>query len=370
MEFLDRMVLDNPVKSYLLVAGVIFIVFMLKLFISLYLVSLLLNLINKTWKIDSARFKKLVVRPVSWLLVVVVTVVALNELVFPYAWRFRLFGTNTRTILNTIGVCAIIIAVVRFILKTVDFVALIMNQSARGVSHRSEYQMISFFRDFLKVVIGIFGVLWLIKSGFGQPIGPLLTGLSIVGAALALAAKESLENLIASFIIFFDKPFFVGDTLKVNAVTGTVERIGLRSTRIRTTEKTLVTIPNKQMVDGIVDNISMRTHTRAEIRIELIYNAGREKLNQLVADVKRWIEKKQDIKINSVFLQDYNKNGVTLFIEYFTLPSAMFNEIREQLIIYLRQRIDELGLEVQTASTDIRLLNKEEPKPPPPNPII
>ena len=55
-----------------------------------------------------------------------------------------------------------------------------------------------------------------------------------MGAALALAAKESIENLIASFIIFFDKPFFTGDTLKVNNVSGTVEKIGLRSTRIRT----------------------------------------------------------------------------------------------------------------------------------------
>jgi MscS family membrane protein len=79
------------------------------------------------------------------------------------------------------------------------------------------------------------------------------------GAALALAARESLENIIASFIIFFDKPFVTGDNLKIQQVTGTVERIGLRSTRIRTADKTLVSVPNKQMVDSIVDNLSMRT---------------------------------------------------------------------------------------------------------------
>jgi MscS family membrane protein len=101
----------------------------------------------------------------------------------------------------------------------------------------------------------------IIKACFNQPLGHLLTGLSIVGAALALSARESLENLIASFIIFFDKPFFSGDTVKVNNITGTVEKIGLRSTRILTTDKTLVTVPNKQMVDSIVDNWSMRNTT-------------------------------------------------------------------------------------------------------------
>ena len=92
-------------------------------------------------------------------------------------------------------------------------------------------------------------MLVIIRFAFGWNIGSLLTGLSIVGAAIALALKESLENLIASFIIFFDKPFATGDLVKVNAITGTVEKIGLRSTRIRTEQKTFVTVPNKQMVD-------------------------------------------------------------------------------------------------------------------------
>ncbi len=78
----------------------------------------------------------------------------------------------------------------------------------------------------------------------------LLTGLGIVGVALALSARESLENLIASFIIFFDKPFVIGDVLKVQNVTGTVERIGFRSTRLRTTEKTYVRRRTPQYADA------------------------------------------------------------------------------------------------------------------------
>lgn len=367
------MILDNPVKSYLKVTAVILVVFLLKRVISLYLVSLLLKIFNNANKVDSHKFKRLVVKPVGWLIVIVVSVVALHKLYFPAAWQFKIYGIGTKTILNAFGICAMIIAVVRFLLRTVDFVALIMKEAAKGAKDRNEYQMISFFRDFLKVAIGIFGALWLIRSGLGRPVGPLLTGLSIVGAALALAAKESLENLIASFIIFFDKPFFVGDTLKVNNVSGTVERIGLRSTRIRTAEKTLVTIPNKQMVDGIVDNVSMRTMMRAEIKIELNINAAPEKLDQLVNDTRSWLaEGKPDVQNISVFLQDYNKNGVTLFVEYFTPPGNVsnFNRIRQEAILQIRKKTGELGIDLQNSSTDIRLIQDDIPKPPPPNPII
>lgn len=121
---------------------------------------------------------------------------------------------------------------------------------------------------------------------FNQNIGTVLTGLSIVGAALALAAKESLENLIASFIIFFDKPFHAGDTLKVNNVTGTVENIGLRSTRIRTTDKTLVTVPNKQMVDNLVDNFSMRSQRRAEIKLDFAASSPTETIEKLMKTIE------------------------------------------------------------------------------------
>src|SRR6478609_10892106 len=96
----------------------------------------------------------------------------------------------------------------------------------------------------------------LLRFTFHYDISKLVTGLSIVGAAIALATKESLENLIASFIIFFDKPFTTGDLVKVQNITGNVERIGLRSTRLRTGDKSYVTVPNKQMVDSILDNIS------------------------------------------------------------------------------------------------------------------
>ena len=109
------------------------------------------------------------------------------------------------------------------------------------------------------MILVIIGILLVLRFSFNKEIGNLLTGLSLVGAAIALATRESMENLIASFIIFFDKPFITGDLVKVNNLTGNIEKIGLRSTRIRTLEKTYISVPNKQMVDTIVDNMTNMT---------------------------------------------------------------------------------------------------------------
>lgn len=213
------------------------------------------------------------------------------------------------------------------------------------------------------------------KAVFNQSVGYLLTSLSIVGAALALSAKESLENLIASFIIFFDKPFFVGDTVKVNSVTGSVERIGLRSTRIRTADKTLVTVPNKQMVDSIVDNWSMRSARRAEIRLELSDKTPAEKVNALIDSIKKMLEEKKQSGINNYtsFLFEFNKNGPVVFIEYFTAPNTMteFNATKQSVNLALMQLVKENGVEMATNSSNITIVSSDhDSDAPKSNPII
>ena len=92
------------------------------------------------------------------------------------------------------------------------------------------------------------GVLIILSNIFDVNVAALAAGLGVGGVAVALASKESLENLLGSFTIFFDKPFTVGDTVTLGGVTGTVEKVGFRSTRIRTFDKSIVTVPNKNII--------------------------------------------------------------------------------------------------------------------------
>ena len=363
MEVLDKLILDNTIRSYLTVFILITVVLLFKKLLSHKIASLLFLLVNKQWKtLKKADFVSLTINPVSWLLLIVVADFAIEKLNYPSAWNFKLHGILLNDILEKIGNSAIILALFYFLISLVNFISLLLEQQASNNPDKSNGQIVIFFRDLLKVFIGVIGFLFVLRAAFNQNIGTLLTGLSIVGAALALAAKESIENLIASFIIFFDKPFFTGDTLKVNNVAGTVERIGLRSTRIRTNEKTLVTVPNKQMVDSVVDNLSMRNQRRAEIKLVLSDKTKPEQVQKLIDAVKTAITENQgNIIKNSVFVTDFGKDGVTITIEYFTIAFSLqeFNLLKQQINFKLMYLTEEFHLQMSSTSSNITIVNAE-----------
>ena len=349
MNFLDQIYFNNSIKSYCIVSGTILLVLFLKRYLSRYLVSLFFLLIKRIWKgISKESFIDLVAGPFELFLLLFIAVFAIDKLNYPKLFLFTIYGHTTADILNRAGTGIIICAFIWLVLRLMDFIALVLGENTTTTDDPRDNQLIVFLRDFLKVIVGIIGVLLIVKACFNQPLGNLLTGLSLVGAALALGAKESLENLIASFIIFFDKPFFAGDIVKVNNITGKVIRIGLRSTRIQTGDKTLVTMPNKQMVDSIVDNWSMRTQRRAEITLELSVKTPLVKIENLITAIKLILNDKEEIvPPSSVVLKDISKNGITIFTEYFTpaIAIADFDALKQNINFDIKKLLEEAKVE-------------------------
>jgi MscS family membrane protein len=244
-----------------------------------------------------------------------------------------------------VGTLILISSFTALLLRMIDFVATLLEQRAGQATDLSDNQLIVFFKDFFKVLLVINAILLILRFAFGFDIGGLLTGLSIVGAAIALALRESLENLIASFIIFFDKPFHTGDLVKVNAITGTVERIGLRSTRIRTEQKTYVTVPNKQMVDSIMDNLSLRTQRRADLKLELAAQNDPATVQTFITELKKLLQQ-DTIEQFNVVLSDIRNNTLIIDVDYYTspLPIAEFNAIRQQVNLRILELVRDLTL--------------------------
>jgi MscS family membrane protein len=185
----------------------------------------------------------------------------------------------------------------------------------------------------------------MIRFVFHQDITKLLAGLSLVGAAIALAAKESLENLIASFIIFFDKPFRVGDLLKVHQINGHVESIGLRSTRIRTADKTYVTIPNKQMVDSIVDNQSQRDRRRGELILHIDLKTSALQISQLIIELEEKVVMPEVAELTAL-LSDIHLDSYTITIEFLTelVQGAEFNQLKQRINLIVLQVLESRGV--------------------------
>jgi MscS family membrane protein len=261
-------------------------------------------------------------------------------------------GLSLKLFTGKIMLAAFILTLSWFLSKTVNFSALIMGKKALMSPDKKDDQLILFFRDLLKVVIAIATLFILLRYVFERNISSLLTGLSIVGAALALAAKETIENLISSFIIFFDEPFGTGDLVKVGSINGTIEHIGLRSTRIRTADKTLITVPNKQMVDGQVDNWTRRIERRAECRLELSVQTSTSKLMAFQEKMKDTLSSNKQILRSSVYFSEISKSGKVLVVEYFTEPCSIdiFSQIKEEMNIVFSKSMEELNIDMAAGS--------------------
>jgi MscS family membrane protein len=361
-DFLHRLYFDNELIDYIISFAIILFVLLLNRIISKYSAGLIFSFVKRIWRnIDKKSFIDLVIHPLGMFIVVFVSLVALHKLKFPGRWDIEIYRYNLKEIFHAIGTAVLIISFIGLLLRMIDFVATILEKKAALSHDQSDNQLIVFFKDFFKVIVGIAGILMILHFAFNLHIGNLLTGLSIVGAAIALSLRESLENLIASFVIFFDKPFTTGDLVKVQNITGTVEKIGLRSTRIRTDQKTFVTVPNKQMVDSILDNLSLRSQRKGELKLEIDLNTSSQKLQELLAGIKPIVNKK-DVESSSVLMDSISGNAFIVIVDYFTAPvtQSEFNSIKEKINLSVLGLMEALEIQIAGANKDIRIIEPEK----------
>lgn len=353
---LSKVILNNTLLDYLISIAIILAVYIFRRLLSkgtAWLISRLIASKNKS--IDRKRFQELVIEPIGLFLLVLSVLIACYRLYLPDIFKFTIYKVSFQQVLESIARGVLIGSFIWLCNRSILYVSYLLQQKAALTEDKTDDQLVIFFRDFLKVIVWIIGILLILKYSLGVDLSHVVTGLSIVGAALALAFRESLENLIASFVIFFDKPFTIGDLVKVENVTGTIEKLGLRSTRIRTTEKTFVTVPNKKMVDSILDNQSLRTQRNVVSKIEIGFNALPEKLAAFIADAEQLLTQ-PDILDHNVFLADTGIQAHIIHVEYFVRIEVAvkdFFKMRESINLELIRLINKHQLEFAAANSDI-----------------
>jgi MscS family membrane protein len=188
-------------------------------------------------------------------------------------------------------------------LKVADALLILWARKAasRGSDRRLlDEQLLPFLRTALRIFIVIVAVL-LASQNLGLNITSLIASLSIGGLALGLAAQDTLANLFGAVAVFADEPFKVGDCIRLDTIEGTVESIGLRSTRVRNANGHLVTIPNKTMGNATIINVSRRPNIRTEFNLGLTYSTSLEKLQRALAileEVYRGHPKTADLMVS------------------------------------------------------------------------
>jgi MscS family membrane protein len=209
--------------------------------------------------------------------------------------------------------------------------------------------MVPVARKILKPII-VAIVLVVALQNVGMNVSGLLAGLGIAGLAISLAGKNTIENLFGSLIIAFDRPFKLGDTIKVGELFGTVEDLGLRSTRVRTLERTLVTIPNAQLADSRVENYSQRDRMRLVAKLGVRYETAPDQLRLIVDETKRYLLAHARVWQEGFSVRFIGYGESTLDLEVIcyvtTADWGEFTGIREAILLELGAIIERAGSEI------------------------
>ncbi|PJJ48423.1 mechanosensitive ion channel family protein [Hymenobacter chitinivorans] len=291
-EILNLRFLGNNVGAYLTCVGILLFGYLFKTLLSKLLSRLVFRFIRrKTEGVSETQFQALLIQPVSIVVFLVTVYLAFQVLDYPvHSSELKRNEPWPQVALFRLYQMGIIFGVAWIALRLVDFLVLVFRRRAETNVSRLNDQLIPFAKDLLKVLVLTMAFLVMLSRVFGVNVTALIGGLGIGGLAVAFAAKESLENLIASFTIFLDRPFAVGDLVEVGGVTGTVEKVGFRSTRLRTAEKSYVTVPNKSMIDKPLDNLSLRTARRVTFTLALSHATTSEQLRGIVDDMQQEVQ--------------------------------------------------------------------------------
>lgn len=220
-----------------------------------------------------------IVRPLGWLLMVGLWWVGLRFLFLPPDVQAILYGV-VKFLFAFAGVWTCY--------GLVDVVAGFLHARALRTANKFDDLLVPMVRRALKVFVTVFGIIF-VANFMGWELKTLLTGLGIGGLAFAFAAKETLGNMFGSLAVLLDRPFQIGDSVKIGDQEGTVESVGFRSTRIRTFYNSLVTIPNADCVNVAIDNLGQRQFRRIRCMLSVLYSTTPEQLEAFCEGVRELI---------------------------------------------------------------------------------
>lgn len=219
---------------------------------------------------------------------------------------------------------------ITFFFRLVDFIVAL---GRKTYITKSTYKrgFVPFVGMALKVVILTIGFI-LILDLFGFSVKETMTGLSVLGLGLALAAQDTVRNFFGSVMIFLERPFQVGDWIKADQVNGDIESIGLRTTRIRTYDNSLISVPNSKLTDTTLNNMGMRNYRRFKTRMTIKYSTPIDNIEAFLDELRTYISEHEYTykDIIRIHMNDYGEFGYRILFDIFLDVDGYNQELEER----------------------------------------
>ena len=246
-----------------------------------------------------------------------------------------------KNILNTLIVYDIFWA----ILAITEALRELVHKAAKSFSDDLYKEVGNFLLTIIKILIAGIGLGAMLQI-WGINVTALLASLGIGGLAFALAAKDTAANLFGSLSLLADKSIRIGEWIKVNGVEGTVEDIGMRTTKIRSFQKSLITVPNLIVANNPIENFSRRGVRRIKMRIGLTYDTTEAQMSKIVEEIKFMLHNHEQISQKETLLVNFESFGdsaLNIFIYTFTSTAnwEKYLNIREDIHLKIMKIVEE-----------------------------
>ncbi len=231
--------------------------------------------------------------------------------------------------------------------KLVDVIEYYLNRLVGKTETKLDDMLVPIVRKALRLTIAIIAVLLISENILGTNVKSLLLSAGVGGIAIALAAKETIANFFGSITIFADRPFQIGELIKIGEHRGPVEEVGFRSTRIRTLGGHLVTIPNSTIANSNVENIGKRPFIRRISNITITYDSGHTKAKKAVEIIKEVLAKVPEVntdpdRLPRVYFSDFNDCSLNIYMSYWIKPPDywLYHQVNEQVNLEIMERFE------------------------------
>ncbi len=352
IQTLDQTFLGNSLWQYLAFAGVIIATLVVRLIVRRAIDVWLKRLTAKTsWEADDqllAAFRK----PAFFLVWISGLYLALEVLSLPND------PVDLPRFFRALFTSLLIVDAAWFLYQATAILSVYLTRYTDKTESKLDDQLVPIVQKALRIVIVALTFVMIVQN-LGYSVSSLLAGLGLGGLAFALAAKDSLANMFGSVTIFTDRPFQIGDWIKTPAVEGVVEDVGFRSTRVRTFEKTLVTIPNSKIANDTIENMDARPIRRIMMTVGVTYDTSADQMEQAVEAIREILRTHPHIDQGYwlVNFTEFGASSLNIFIYCFadTKVWADYLDVRQSVNLLIMRELEKLGLDFAFPSQTVYL---------------
>ena len=231
-----------------------------------------------------------------------------------------------------------------------EVIVVLLGRRARKTASKMDDMLVPVIRTGLRTTVVVLAVVQIAQILSDQPVSSILAALGFGGLAFALAGQDTVKNLFGSIVIFADKPFELGDRVVVDDHDGSVEEVGLRSTRIRTLDGHVVTMPNGELANKNIKNIAARRNIRRVLKIGITYDTSPEKIEEALSILKELLANHEGMDPDlppRVCFESFNDSSLGILVLYWYHPPDYwaYMDFSQKLNLEIVRRFNGAGIE-------------------------